>query len=65
MFDGFPMPSQAQDSETAAMYKRLLLRPSALAHSDTLTEEMAELQAFAPMCSPLPDGSQEYFTPAT
>ena len=65
MFDGFQMPSHTQDSETAAMYKQLLLRPSAIAYSDTLTEEMAELEAFAPMCSPLPDGSREYFTPAT
>eukprot|EP00959_Pyramimonas_sp_CCMP1952_P136393 2854277-Pyramimonas_sp.AAC.1 len=65
MFDGFQMPSHTQGSETAAMYKLLLLRPSAMAYSDTLTEEMAELEAFAPMRSPLPDGPQEYFAPAT
>eukprot|EP00959_Pyramimonas_sp_CCMP1952_P437038 9150677-Pyramimonas_sp.AAC.1 len=65
MFDGFQMPSHTQDSETAAMYKQLLLRPLAIARSDTLTEEMTELEAVAPMCSPLPDGSREYFTPAT
>ena len=65
MFDGFQMPSHTQDSETAAMYKQLLLRPSAIVYRDTLTEESAELEAFAHMCSPLPDGSREYFTPAT
>ena len=65
MFDGFLMPSHLQDSETAAMYKQLLLRPSAIAYSDTATEDGAELEAFAHMCSPLPDGSREYFTPAT
>ena len=65
MFDGFQMPSHVQDSETAAMYKQLLLRPSAIAYSDTLTEERAELEAFAHLCSPLPADSREYFTPST
>ena len=65
MFDGFQMPSHVQDSETAAMYKQLLLRPSAIAYSDTVTEDSAELEAFAHMCSPLPGGSREHFTPAT
>ena len=65
MFDGFLMPSHSQDAETAAMYKQLLLRPSAMAYSDSLTEERAVFEMFSHLCSPLPEGCREYFSPAT
>ena len=65
MFDGFQMPTYEQDSETAAMYKQLLLRPSAIAYHDGLEDERAEQEAFSHLCSPLPDESSEHFSPST
>ena len=50
LFEGFTMPSSNVDSETAAMYKQLLLRPLSVPQSD-VPEEVKVRNAFAPLCS--------------
>ena len=49
LFEGFTMPSQDVCSETAALFKQLLLRPLSV----SLSDEPADIQlvnAFAPIC---------------
>ena len=50
LFEGFTMPSSNVDSETAAMFKQLLLRPLSVPQSDD-PEDVRVVQAFAPLCS--------------
>ena len=63
MMDGFVMPWSVQDSETAAMYKQLLLRPLAVPRDDRPPDQR-EQAAFEPMCCPLPDESAAAFSPS-
>jgi hypothetical protein len=58
LFEGFTMPSQDTCSETAAMFKQLLLRPLSV----PCTDEPADIQlvqAFSPLCAP-GDGATAY-----
>ena len=43
------MPSNIADSETAAMYKQVLLRPLSVPRTDT-PADVQVLEAFAPLC---------------
>ena len=56
LFEGLTMPSSNVDSETAAMYKQLLLRPLAVPDVDE-PEDLRLIQAFAPLCSAPADAS--------
>jgi len=56
LFEGFTMPSSDVDSETAAMYKQLLLRPLSVLASDD-PEDIRIAKAFAPLSSPQAEGA--------
>ena len=49
IFQGFTMRSSNVDSETAAMFKQLLLRPIAVPNTYE-PEDLRVLSAFAPLC---------------
>ena len=55
MMQGFTMPSSNVCSETAAMYKLLLLHPLSVRGGDE-PEDIRLLDAFRPMCAPPADG---------
>ena len=50
LFEGYTMPSQDVDSDTAAMYKQLVLRPIAVPESDEPLDIRLK-EAFAPFCA--------------
>ena len=52
LFEGFTMPTCNKDSETASLYKQLLLRPLAVSPTEEPEDERM-LKAFAPMSSVL------------
>ena len=56
LFEGFTMPSCDVDSETAAMYKQLLLRPLAMPGDDD-AEDKRLVRAFAPISCPSAEAS--------
>ena len=62
LYEGFTMPPSTRDSETAAMYKSLLLRALAVEQGDQ-PEDVRFAEAFAPLCciegKPL-DGNQAF-----
>ena len=50
LFEGFTMPASNVDSETAAMYKQILLRPTAMAIGDE-PEDLRLVAALRPYCA--------------
>ena len=50
-YDGFTMPSSTYDSETAAMYKSLLLRPLSVVEPNGQAEDLRFAAAFDPLCT--------------
>jgi len=58
LFEGYTMPSATVCSESAALYKQLLLRPLAVASSDE-PEDVQLVQTFAAFCPP-PDGATAF-----
>ena len=62
LYEGFTMPPSTRDSETAAMYKSLLLRDLSVEQGDK-PEDVRFEEAFAPLCciegKPL-DGNQAF-----
>ena len=50
-YDGFTMPSSTFDSETAAMYKSLLLRPLSVVEPNGQAEDLRFAAAFDPLCT--------------
>ena len=57
-FEGFTMPSSNVCSETAALFKQLLLRPLAVPGGDEPADVQVE-KAFALLCPP-PDGATAF-----
>ncbi|MCP4208139.1 MAG: hypothetical protein GY767_13960, partial [Shimia sp.] len=51
LFEGFTMPPNSVDAETAAMYKQVLLRPLRVEESED-PEDVRLLQAFDSLCAP-------------
>ena len=51
LFEGYTMPSTDSDSETAAMFKQLVLRPLSVPCDDE-PADVNLLKAFAPVCAP-------------
>ena len=51
LFEGFTMPSQLVCSETAALFKQLLLRPLSV-HQSEDPADVQLVEAFAPTCAP-------------
>ena len=58
LFEGYTMPSKDSDSETAAMFKQLVLRPLSVPCDDE-PADVNLLKAFAPVCAP-GDGGTAY-----
>jgi hypothetical protein len=52
LFEGFTMPSGDADSETAALYKQVLLRPLAVEENEDVAPDLKLIEAFAPTCVP-------------
>ena len=50
LFEGFTMPASNSDSETAAMYKQILLRPTAVVLSDE-PQDVRLVKAFQQFCA--------------
>ena len=58
LFEGYTMPSQDTCSETAAMFKQLVLRPLSVPCNDE-PPDIQLVQAFSPLCAP-GDGATAY-----
>ena len=57
LFEGFTMPPTMVDSETAALYKQILLRPLEVSAGEE-PEDVRLVRAFAPLCSVRPTSTQ-------
>ena len=56
LWEGFSMPSSNVDSETAALYKQLLLRPLSVPCGEAPADQRL-VEAFTPLCSPGTEGA--------
>ena len=63
LFEGFTMPPSSRDSETAALYKLLLLKPLAVPLNEC-PEDQRLVQAFAPTCNAEAAGDEDHNTRA-